>query len=68
MYHAACKVEFQPFTVVLTADVFQLFIKKKNIVRTHNNTIKLQHTAAVGESARTPHRPTPTRGCKTCGL
>ena len=27
MYHAACKVEFQPFTVVLTADVFQLFIK-----------------------------------------
>ena len=25
MYHAACKVEFQPFTVVLTADVFQLF-------------------------------------------
>ena len=29
MYHAACKVEFQPFTVVLTADVFQLFIKKK---------------------------------------
>ena len=24
MYHAACKVEFQPFTVVLTADVFQL--------------------------------------------
>ena len=27
MYHAACKVEFQPFAVVLTADVFQLFIK-----------------------------------------
>ena len=27
MYHAACKVEFQPFTVVLTAEVFQLFIK-----------------------------------------
>ena len=27
MYHAACKIEFQPFTVVLTADVFQLFIK-----------------------------------------
>ena len=27
MYHAACKVEFQPLTVVLTADVFQLFIK-----------------------------------------
>ena len=27
MYHAACKVEFQPFTVVLTADVFELFIK-----------------------------------------
>ena len=27
MYLAACKVEFQPFTVVLTADVFQLFIK-----------------------------------------
>ena len=27
MYHAACKVEFQPFTVVLTADVFQLFTK-----------------------------------------
>ena len=25
MYHAACKVEFQLFTVVLTADVFQLF-------------------------------------------
>ena len=25
MYNAACKVEFQPFTVVLTADVFQLF-------------------------------------------
>ena len=25
MYHAACKVEFQPF--VHTADVFQLFIK-----------------------------------------
>ena len=30
MYHAASKVEFQPFhTVVLTADVFQLFIKKR---------------------------------------
>ena len=29
MYHAACKVEFQPFAVVLTADVFQLFTKKK---------------------------------------
>ena len=27
MYHAACKVEFKPFTVVLTADVFQLLIK-----------------------------------------
>ena len=27
MYHAAGKIEFQPFTVVLTADVFQLFIK-----------------------------------------
>ena len=27
MYHAACKVEFQPLAVVLTADVFQLFIK-----------------------------------------
>ena len=27
MYHAACKVEFQLFTVVLTADVFQLFTK-----------------------------------------
>ena len=27
-YHAACKVEFQPFkTVVLTADVFQLLKK-----------------------------------------
>ena len=26
MYHAAYKVEFQPFSVVLTADVFQLFI------------------------------------------
>ena len=31
MYHAACKVEFQPFTVVLTADVFQLFIKLPGI-------------------------------------
>ena len=30
MYHAACKVEFQPFTVVLTADVFQLFTKLFN--------------------------------------
>ena len=27
MYHAACKVEFQPLPVVLTADVFQLLIK-----------------------------------------
>ena len=27
MYHAAYKVEFQPFTVVLTADVFPLFVK-----------------------------------------
>ena len=27
MYHAACKVEFQPFKRLLTADVFQLFIK-----------------------------------------
>ena len=28
MYHADCKVEFQPFkTVVLTAEVFQVFIK-----------------------------------------
>ena len=27
MYRAACKVEFRPFTVVLTADVFQLLIK-----------------------------------------
>ena len=28
MYHAACKVEFSTIqTVVLTADVFQLFIK-----------------------------------------
>ena len=27
MYHAACNVEFQPFTVVLTADVFQSFMK-----------------------------------------
>ena len=28
MYHAACKVEFQIIqTVVLTADIFQLFIK-----------------------------------------
>ena len=27
MYHAAWKVEFQPFTVVLTIDVFQLLIK-----------------------------------------
>ena len=26
--HAACKVEFQPFTVVLTADVFQNFIEQ----------------------------------------
>ena len=37
MYHAACKVEFQPFKqVVLTADVFQLpqkihFLKSKNV-------------------------------------
>ena len=30
MYHAACKVEFQLFTVVLTADVFQLFTKLFN--------------------------------------
>ena len=30
MYHAACKVEFQPFTVVLTADVFQLLYKTIN--------------------------------------
>ena len=29
MYHAACKVEFQPFTVVLTADVFQFFKKSE---------------------------------------
>ena len=27
MYHAACKVEFQPFTVVLTADVFNFLLK-----------------------------------------
>ena len=31
MYHAACKVEFQPFTVLLTADVFQLFIRAKRV-------------------------------------
>ena len=30
MYHAARKVEFQLFTVVLTADVFQLFTKLFN--------------------------------------
>ena len=30
MYHAACKVEFQLSTVVLTADVFQLFTKLFN--------------------------------------
>ena len=27
MYHAACKVDFQPFTLVLTADVFHFFRK-----------------------------------------
>ena len=34
MYHAACKVGFQPFEqVVLTADVFQLPQKKKKNVK-----------------------------------
>ena len=32
MYHAACKVEFQPFTVVLTVDVLQLFINSLNFI------------------------------------
>ena len=42
MYHAACKVEFQPFKqAVLTADVFQLsqkicFFKLKNVSCEYN--------------------------------
>ena len=51
MYHAACKVEFQPFTVVLTADVFQLFTKLFNndgsIRSGQNNRRQLALSSAI---------------------
>ena len=51
MYHAACKVEFQPFTVLLTADVFQFFIKLFNnytsIRSGENNRRQLALSSAI---------------------
>ena len=51
MYHAARKVEFQPFTVLLTADVFQFFIKLFNnytsIRSGENNRRQLALSSAI---------------------
>ena len=45
-YYAACKVELQPFnqTVVLTADVFQLFIKTHPIGNTYSEYNSVMYT------------------------
>ena len=63
MYHAACKVAFQPFTVVLTADVFKLFIKLRKYIFTADvlhyfyeiNIISVVLTADVYHSNGSTH-------------
>ena len=57
MYHAACKVEFQPLTntVVLTDDVFQLFTKTTTTPSAHSPCGVCKSSNAHDQTKRCRH-------------